>query len=49
MSERYEIRESKRFFGKFVVVDTKTSKVYKFYNLKSARTFIKERKKIDDE
>lgn len=49
MSERYEIRESKRFFGKFVVVDTKTNTVYQFYNLNSARTFIKERKKIDDE
>jgi len=43
MIKRYEIRESKKFYGKYVVVDLLLCQVHEFYNIASARTFIKDR------
>jgi len=44
-SSRYQIRESSKYYGKYVVVDTLTNEVYEFYNLASAVTFIKKQNK----
>ena len=47
MSERYRIKESEKYFGKYTVVDTVTQEVRDFYNLASARTWIKDQIRID--
>jgi len=42
---RYQIHESSKHYGKFVVIDTQTKKEHPFYNLTSARAFVKDREK----
>jgi len=43
--ERYQIFESSKHYGKFVVIDTHTNEEHPFYNLASARSFARERNK----
>ena len=40
--KRFQIRDSKRFYGKYEVEDTKTGEIHKFHNLASARNWAKE-------
>ena len=41
---RYQIHESAKYYGKFVVIDTHTNEEYPFYNLASARGWIRDQK-----
>ncbi len=46
---RYRIYESAKHYGKFVVIDTHTNEEHPFYNLASARTWVREKKSNPDE
>lgn len=48
-SNRYKIYESEKYFGKYTVIDTYTDKKYDFYNLSSARNWIKQQDILDSD
>ena len=49
MREKYQIKESKKYYGKYIVVDTEKGEEYEFHNLQSARDFIKKKRMAKDE
>ncbi len=46
--ERYQIFESSKHYGKFVVIDTHTKEKHPFYNLSSAIAFAREKNKKNE-
>ena len=39
---RFQVINSREYFGKYEVIDIETNETYKFYNLASARNWAKE-------
>ena len=40
--KRFQVRDSDLHYGKYVVLDTETDKIWRFHNLASAITWAKE-------
>ncbi len=45
VEKRFQVRNSQKHYGKYVVVDTQTGEVWSFHNLASARSWAKEQNK----
>jgi len=43
--KRFQIRNSEKHYGKYVVLDVKTGEIWRFHNLASARSWAKEQNK----
>ena len=48
VEKRFQVRNSQKYYGKYVVVDIQTGEVWSFHNLASARAWAKEENKEVD-